>query len=183
MRPRTLFYAGLIALVGAVMITSLAMRQSLYLSVMHDRNPLFVRLSDGSIRNGFTIRVANKKLDERRYVLEVEGLPEAKVDVVGGEIDQQGRPRRPSGRIRPWRPAFWSQTPPRQPKNSTDLRFMLTDLASGETAQHERSLQSSLRIDSCPPQRSQAGLRGSSPDAGSALSPRLLRHHLRHELR
>ena len=57
------------------MIASLAMRQSLYLSVMHDRNPLFVRLSDGSIRNGYTIRVANKNLDARRYALAVEGLP------------------------------------------------------------------------------------------------------------
>ena len=90
-RPRTLFYAGLIALVGAIMIASLAMRQSLYLSVMHDRNPLFVRLSDGSIRNGFTIRVANKNLDERRYALDGGGLARGQARIVGGEIDQQGR--------------------------------------------------------------------------------------------
>src|SRR5690606_4633275 len=52
-RPRTILYAGLIALVGAIMLISLAMRERIDLSVMHDRNPVFVRLSDGSIRNAF----------------------------------------------------------------------------------------------------------------------------------
>jgi cytochrome c oxidase accessory protein FixG len=133
-RPRTLFYAGIIAVVGAIMITSLAMRQSIYLSVMHDRNPLFVRLSDGSIRNGFTIRVANKKLDERRYALTVEGLAEAKLDIVGGQVDQQGRAIVTVGpdqtlEARILVTVQGSSLPP-----STDVHFTLTDLAAGDSA-------------------------------------------------
>jgi cytochrome c oxidase accessory protein FixG len=133
LRPRTLFYAGIIALVGSVMIASLAMRQSIYLSVMHDRNPLFVRLSDGSIRNGFTIRIANKKLDERRYALTLEGLPDAKIDIVGGEIDPQGRPIVRVGPDQTLEARVLVTDTAAAASTSTDLLFTLTDLASGET--------------------------------------------------
>jgi len=133
-RPRTLFYAGLIALVGAIMIASLAMRQHLYLSVMHDRNPLFVRLSDGSIRNGFTIRIANKTLDERRYALTVEGLPAAKVDVVGGAIDQQGRSIVVVGPDQTLEARLLVTDTASTATDSTPLHFVLTDLATGDSA-------------------------------------------------
>jgi cytochrome c oxidase accessory protein FixG len=132
-RPRTLFYAGLITLVGAIMIGSLAMRQTNYLTVMHDRNPLFVRLSDGSIRNGFTIRVANKNLDERRYALTVDGLADAKLDIVGGEIDQQGRAILLVGpdQTLEARVLVTSQD---TSLPSIDLHFTLTDLTSGDAS-------------------------------------------------
>jgi polyferredoxin len=132
LRPRTLFYAGLMVVVGAIMITSLAMRQSLSLTVMHDRNPLFVRLSDGSIRNGFTIRVANKKLDERRYSLTVEGLAEAKLDIVGGEVDQQGRAIVTVGPDQTLEARILVTAQGSALPSSTDVHFTLTDLASGD---------------------------------------------------
>jgi cytochrome c oxidase accessory protein FixG len=134
LRPRTLFYAGLIALVGSVMVASLAMRENLFLSVMHDRNPLFVRLSDGSIRNGFTIRVANKNFDGRRYVLTVEGLPKARIDVIGGEIDQQGRAIVTVGPDQTLEARVLVTDTASSANDSTDLRFVLTDLATGDTA-------------------------------------------------
>jgi cytochrome c oxidase accessory protein FixG len=134
LRPRTLFYAGLIALVGSVMVASLAMRQNLFLSVMHDRNPLFVRLSDGSIRNGFTIRIANKNFDGRRYVLTVEGLPKARIDVIGGEIDQQGRAIVTVGPDQTLEARVLVTDTASSANDSTDLRFVLTDLATGDTA-------------------------------------------------
>jgi cytochrome c oxidase accessory protein FixG len=134
LRPRTLFYAGIIALVGSVMIASLAMRQSIYLSVMHDRNPLFVRLSDGAIRNGFTIRVANKKLDERRYALTLEGLSDARIDIVGAEIDPQGRPIVGVGPDQTLEARVLVTDTSSVASASSGIRFTLTDLASGETA-------------------------------------------------
>jgi cytochrome c oxidase accessory protein FixG len=132
-RPRTLFYAGVIAVVGSVMIASLAMRQNIYLSVMHDRNPLFVRLSNGPIRNGFTIRVANKKLHERRYALSLEGLPGARIDVVGGEVDLQGRSIVTVGPDQTLEARVLVTDMASAATSSTDLRFTLTDLVSGET--------------------------------------------------
>jgi len=62
-RPRTLVYAGLIVLVATVMLYTLLTRHALDISVRHDRNPLFVTLSDGSIRNAHTVHLLNKRRD------------------------------------------------------------------------------------------------------------------------
>ena len=83
MRTRTLLYAAIIVLVGAVMAYALATRRNDAISVLHDRNPLFVRLSDGSLRNAYTVRILNKSLESRAFMLKVSGLPEADVDVIG----------------------------------------------------------------------------------------------------
>ncbi|WP_112664143.1 cytochrome c oxidase accessory protein CcoG [Microvirga flavescens] len=134
LRPRTVLYAGLIALVGAVMISALAFRNNADLSVLHDRNPMFVRLSDGSIRNAYTVRVGNKHLDDRRFALTVTGLNAPKIDIVGGEIDSQGRAVltvKPDQTLEA-RVLVTASDNTLEP--STTLTFTLTDLSSGETA-------------------------------------------------
>jgi cytochrome c oxidase accessory protein FixG len=82
-RPRTLLYAVVIAAVGSVMLYGLTSRTSVSLTALHDRNPLFVRTADGSIRNGFELRVANKATRERRFWLEVGGVADARLEIVG----------------------------------------------------------------------------------------------------
>ena len=84
-RPRTLLYALILGLVGTVMAVALVTRSDVGLTVQHDRNPLFVRLSDGRIRNGYTVRLLNKRLERRAFVLGVEGLPDAEIEIVGGD--------------------------------------------------------------------------------------------------
>ncbi|RDI61195.1 cytochrome c oxidase accessory protein CcoG [Microvirga subterranea] len=133
-RPRTILYAGMIAVVGFVMLAALAMRTSIDVSVMHDRNPVFVRLSDGSIRNAYTVRVANKHLEERSYTLNVEGLPGAQVDVVAGRIDQQGRPIVSVGPDQTLEMRVLVTAVGEHPGETTDVRFVITDLTSGEAA-------------------------------------------------
>ncbi|HML30424.1 MAG TPA: FixG Ig-like domain-containing protein, partial [Hyphomicrobium sp.] len=51
-RPRTILYSILIAAVGGLMAWSLLNRADTQLSIAPDRNPLFVMLSDGGLRNG-----------------------------------------------------------------------------------------------------------------------------------
>ena len=75
--PRTVLYAVVIALVGAVMIYALATRAAEAVSVIHDRNPLYVRLADGSLRNAYAMRIVNKSLDSETSSVEVIGLPDA----------------------------------------------------------------------------------------------------------
>lgn len=82
-RPRTIIYAALIALIGALMLYALTNRNNVGISALHDRNPLFVRLADGAIRNAYTIRVTNKALDARPFRLEVLGLNAPKFEVIG----------------------------------------------------------------------------------------------------
>ncbi len=59
-RPRTILYAVVIAIVGAIMLAGLGTRATMELNSIRDRNPNFVRLSDGSIRNGYTLKIVNR---------------------------------------------------------------------------------------------------------------------------
>ena len=74
-RARTLIYVVLIAVVVAVMGWRLSTRATIGINVLHDRNPQFVTNSDGSIRNGYTVRLLNKEPHGRDLTLSVEGLP------------------------------------------------------------------------------------------------------------
>jgi cytochrome c oxidase accessory protein FixG len=89
-RLRTVFYSAIICLVAGVMLYTFATRSSEGLSVIHDRNPMFVRLSDGELRNAYTLRILNKSLEMRTFVLTVDGLADIDLKVVG-EIATTGR--------------------------------------------------------------------------------------------
>ena len=91
-RARTIIYAAIIVAVSGIMIWALATRGHLGVNVIHDRNPLFVQLTDGGIRNGYTIRILNKQLDPTDYVLSLEGLPGATVEAVGVDRSEDGWP-------------------------------------------------------------------------------------------
>jgi cytochrome c oxidase accessory protein FixG len=82
-RPRTLLYAGLIVLVGAIMLAALGHRSTLEINVLHDRNPAFVLLSDGGIRNGYTVKILNKLHQPRAFTLEARGLAGARLAIIG----------------------------------------------------------------------------------------------------
>ncbi|WP_395449140.1 cytochrome c oxidase accessory protein CcoG [Aminobacter sp. UC22_36] len=89
-RPRTFVYAGAWSLVGFALLFALLSRDRLEVNVLHDRNPQFVRLSDGSIRNGYTVKLLNMVPEPRSFELSIEGLPGAVMSVVG--MDQsEGR--------------------------------------------------------------------------------------------
>jgi len=74
LRPRTLVYVGVWAAVGLAMMFALGERTRLDLSVAHDRNPLWVRLSDGAIRNAYTVKLRNMESRPRLVSLEIAGI-------------------------------------------------------------------------------------------------------------
>ena len=84
-------YAAVIAVVGIVMTVALATRTTESLSVIHDRNPAYVRLSDGSLRNGYTIRIVNKQRTSREFALDIRGLSDVRYEFVGGPGSADGR--------------------------------------------------------------------------------------------
>ena len=83
LRPRTVLYAALIAAVGLVMLVTLTTRATLDVNVQHDRNPLFVQLADGSIRNGYTVKILNMEHVDARFGIAFAGLPPHSVSIVG----------------------------------------------------------------------------------------------------
>jgi cytochrome c oxidase accessory protein FixG len=82
-RPRTLLYAALIAVVSAVMLGAWLNRSVLDVSVLHDRNPVYVQLSNGGLRNGYTVKILNKMHEARTFRLAVDGLDGAEMSIVG----------------------------------------------------------------------------------------------------
>ena len=85
-RPRTLLYAALLAVVAAVMLGAFWLRTDTELTVQRDRSPNFVRLSNGDIRNSYAVKILNKSRDERHLQLAVGGLPGAAIGFVGTDI-------------------------------------------------------------------------------------------------
>jgi cytochrome c oxidase accessory protein FixG len=82
-RPRTAFYAAILALVGGLMLWGLLTRPLLVVHAIRDRNPTFVRLHDGSIRNGYTLKIANHGFQKRTLRVGVDGLPGAMLKTPG----------------------------------------------------------------------------------------------------
>ena len=83
-RPKTIALTAACLALAATLVVSFAMRTSGAMSVQHDRDPLAVRLSDGSVRNAYTLRLLNKSTSPQHYTLGVEGL-DATMTIVGNE--------------------------------------------------------------------------------------------------
>jgi cytochrome c oxidase accessory protein FixG len=80
-RPRTLIYTSMWSLIGIGLLYALLVRDRLVVNVQHDRNPVAIRLSDGSVRNGYTIKLLNMLPEPRVITLIIEGLPGAQISI------------------------------------------------------------------------------------------------------
>ncbi|MDG1437918.1 MAG: cytochrome c oxidase accessory protein CcoG, partial [Emcibacteraceae bacterium] len=66
-RPRTIIYSALLGIVGCIMLYALLNKSVLDVNILRDRNPLFVELSSGDIRNGYTVKIMNKSNAIQKY--------------------------------------------------------------------------------------------------------------------
>jgi cytochrome c oxidase accessory protein FixG len=82
-RPRTIAYMVLLTIIVSVMAYTLATRSRLEVNLLHDRQPLFVKLADGSFRNGYTFKILNMEREPKSYLLAPEGLSGAEITVIG----------------------------------------------------------------------------------------------------
>ena len=137
-RPRTLIYSGILAFVIAAMVYGLATRANVEINMQRDRSPLFVTLSDGSIRNGYTLKILNMERRDRVFHLRTGHIPDASITVIG--IEKEGASsvflsvkadavgtfrvfvRAPAGKLE---------------EEASGMDFVLTDMGNGEdTNQH-----------------------------------------------
>ncbi|WP_280940078.1 FixG Ig-like domain-containing protein, partial [Mesorhizobium sp. LNHC209A00] len=79
-------YMGMWSLIGLGLLYSLLTRDRLEINVLHDRNPQFVTLSDGSIRNGYTVKLLNMIPEPRTVIVTIAGLPGAEMSIVGVDL-------------------------------------------------------------------------------------------------
>ncbi|WP_410217893.1 cytochrome c oxidase accessory protein CcoG [Paracoccus sp. (in: a-proteobacteria)] len=83
LRPRTLLYATLWSAIGMMLAAALVMRSQIDLSVTPVRNPLYVTLTDGSIRNAYELRLRNKQQQDTTYLLAVDPVGALELGIEG----------------------------------------------------------------------------------------------------
>ncbi|WP_207537602.1 cytochrome c oxidase accessory protein CcoG [Sabulicella rubraurantiaca] len=128
LRVRTLIYAGALGAVAALMLGAWMLRETLTISVLPDRAPLFVRLSNGGIRNAYTLKLANKLREGGTLTLEIRGPADLSLMVPEAPHDPQGRPllhARPDA-IASYR-AFVSAPPSLRLPERVEVTFRLLD--------------------------------------------------------
>ena len=133
-RLRTIIYTAAWAAIGIGLLVALLSRDRLEVNVQHDRNPVFVTLSDGSIRNGFTVKILNMIPEPRDIYLTVDGLPGAAM-TINGINDSPLSTVRVSvepDKLRALR-VFVSQYPELVQPGATPFRFIVEDRQSYET--------------------------------------------------
>ncbi|WP_028029175.1 cytochrome c oxidase accessory protein CcoG [Gemmobacter nectariphilus] len=83
LRPRTIMYTTLWSAVGIGLVVALFLRSDIDVNLTPVRNPTFVTLSDGSIRNTYDIRLRNKFHEERTFAFSIDAPPGLRVELEG----------------------------------------------------------------------------------------------------
>lgn len=81
-RPRMMIYILILAGAIAGVVYGLANLTPMRLTVIHNRQPLYVLLSDGSIQNGYTVKILNKTDHAAVFKLSVSGVKDASVELL-----------------------------------------------------------------------------------------------------
>jgi polyferredoxin len=142
-RPRVVLYATAMVLVSAIMLTALVLRPALDVSILHDRNPIYVRLSDGGLRNGYTIKLLNKLYEPHAFQLALLGLPGAKLSVVGLEHQTDPVVTLPPDQLQSLRVyvTLDKKAVAALPSEGTDFSLVVTDAATFNQASHKLTFQ------------------------------------------
>jgi len=71
-RPRTILYTVIWSLIGVALVYGLFIRSDLEFSVAPVRNPVFVTLADGTIRNIYELRLRNKSPGVKSFTIGID---------------------------------------------------------------------------------------------------------------
>ncbi len=127
-RPRTILYTVLWGGIGMALIVALFLREEIEVSVTPVRNPTFVTLSDGSIRNTYDLRLRNKHGDDRYFRISLTSDALLRIALEGTEDLRVLVPANESKVQR-----VYVIAPPRSAASSaarTDVRLWIEDTAS-----------------------------------------------------
>ena len=131
-RPRSVLYTFVWSAVGLAMVYALFVRPEIEMTVAPERNPTFVTLSDGSVRNTYELRLRNKHGEVRTFGLHVDGGSQLNLAVEGTPYTAIDVPADETLRIR-----VYVTSPPQgrfAQAETSALRFWVEDQANGERA-------------------------------------------------
>jgi cytochrome c oxidase accessory protein FixG len=143
-RPRTLVYITGVLIVTAVMAFLFWQKPVLVMQVSADRNPLFVMLSDGSIRNTFTLRIQNHRYEKRRFAISVVGLPDAKMVLAGNSAEAKPEATINPDDVEPVK-LFLSlppETVKKLPSENAPFQFVVRDVDDGTETRYDTTFRS-----------------------------------------
>jgi cytochrome c oxidase accessory protein FixG len=81
-RPKTVALTAIAMGLAAGLALLLVTRATGALAVLHDRDPLAITLSDGSVRNAYTVKLLNQAQVTRHFTLAIQGI-DAVMSIVG----------------------------------------------------------------------------------------------------
>ena len=140
LRPRTFFYLAILLTVSAVMLFGLVTRSVLEINVIGDRQPRYVMLSDGSVRNGYTVKLLNMQQEEREFLIGTAKIDGAQIATIGKSVKltQDGRLKVTVApdQVGTFR-IFVTADPGVLAAQSSDMLFTFTDPASEEVVTHQ----------------------------------------------
>lgn len=142
-RPRSIIYTALWSLVGFVMLYALLTRDRLDINVLHDRNPVFVQLSNGSFRNGYTVKILNMQAKQQVFRLTMEGLPNSELTMLGAPASARSQYdiTVAPDKLRTMR-LHIKMSPEDLTATRTPFRFIIVNKDSGERAIYDAHFQS-----------------------------------------
>ena len=131
-RPRTVLYTTLWSAVGIALVVALFVRPEIEMRVSPVRNPTFVTMSDGSIRNTYDIRLRNKHGDARPFRMSLTADAPLRIALEGTEelVVEVGPQETFAQRV------YVTAKPGTEAAQNdrTDLRFWVEDLDSTDRA-------------------------------------------------
>ncbi|MEM6340163.1 MAG: cytochrome c oxidase accessory protein CcoG [Pseudomonadota bacterium] len=136
-RPRTMLYTALWSGVGLALLFALFIRSDVEISVAPVRNPTFVTLSDGSIRNTYDVRVRNKDFEARTMRLSLRGDPALRLQLEGSAYEAVAVPANETLLQRVYVIAPAGSNAARA--DTTDLRIWVEALGGGDRSYRDTS--------------------------------------------
>jgi cytochrome c oxidase accessory protein FixG len=85
LRPRTILYVGLWTTVGVALTVALFVRPDMGITVRPERNPTYVILADGSVRNTYEVGVRNMHGDDLPYEFSLAAGTNLRMELEGEE--------------------------------------------------------------------------------------------------
>lgn len=88
LKPRTFYYSFILLIVCTLMLFNLSSKALLEINAIPDRNPIFVTLSNGSVRNGYNLKIMNKTHKKKAFSLRISYPTEAILKVQNEKLDR-----------------------------------------------------------------------------------------------
>ncbi|MGR3496187.1 RdxA/RdxB/FixG family protein [Citreimonas sp.] len=133
-RPRNIAYFALWAGIGLLLVFALFIRPDIEMTVAPIRNPTFVTLADGSVRNAYDVRLLNKHGDDRAFLLapSLETDAQAEMEIEGHRGSVVPVPADTMTRVR----VYLTAEPGTDlaTEAASPVRIWVQDMASGERA-------------------------------------------------